>query len=143
MRFRKLRIAFSAACLIACLLLIVLWVRSYQKVDGFRSDNDFIYEDTQSRLYVVNSVDGNVYLSITDRDPMGEWVTTYNTNNRFAISSTNSSTTVTFPNLFPTLICIALGVVPWFRWRFSLRTLLIATTLFAVMLGVILYAVRR
>ena len=29
MRFRKLRIAFSATCLIACVLLIVLWVRSY------------------------------------------------------------------------------------------------------------------
>ena len=28
-RFRKLRIAFSATCLIACVLLIVLWVRSY------------------------------------------------------------------------------------------------------------------
>jgi hypothetical protein len=29
MRFRKLRIAFSATCLVACVLLIVLWVRSY------------------------------------------------------------------------------------------------------------------
>ena len=29
MRFRKLRIAFSATWLIACVLLIVLWVRSY------------------------------------------------------------------------------------------------------------------
>ena len=29
MRFRKLRIAFSATCLIACVLLIALWVRSY------------------------------------------------------------------------------------------------------------------
>jgi hypothetical protein len=29
MKFRKLRIAFSVTCLIACVLLIVLWVRSY------------------------------------------------------------------------------------------------------------------
>ena len=36
MRFRKLRIAWSVACLIACVLLIVLWVRSYWWVDiGF------------------------------------------------------------------------------------------------------------
>src|SRR4051812_19419079 len=28
-RFRKLRIAFSAMCLIACVLLIALWARSY------------------------------------------------------------------------------------------------------------------
>src|SRR4051812_6024482 len=33
MRFRKLRIAFSATCLIACVLLIVLWVRSYWWVE--------------------------------------------------------------------------------------------------------------
>jgi uncharacterized membrane protein YbhN (UPF0104 family) len=33
MRFRKLRIAFSATCLIVCVLLIVLWVRSYWIVD--------------------------------------------------------------------------------------------------------------
>src|SRR5258705_1935739 len=29
MRFRKLRIAFSATCAIACVLFIALWVRSY------------------------------------------------------------------------------------------------------------------
>src|SRR6478672_11082996 len=29
MKFRKLRIAFSATCVIACVLQIVLWVRSY------------------------------------------------------------------------------------------------------------------
>ena len=33
MKFRKLRIAFSATCLIACVLLIVLWVRSYWWVE--------------------------------------------------------------------------------------------------------------
>jgi hypothetical protein len=33
MRFRKLRIAWSVACAIACVLLIALWVRSYWAVD--------------------------------------------------------------------------------------------------------------
>jgi hypothetical protein len=38
----------------------------------------------------------------------------------------------------------ALSAAPWFRWtwKFSLRTLLIATTLIAVMLGLIVWAVR-
>src|SRR6476659_6488605 len=35
MRYRKLRIAWSIACSILCLLLIVLWVRSYWLFDGF------------------------------------------------------------------------------------------------------------
>src|SRR5215207_8940989 len=34
MRFRKLRIAFSATCLIAWVLLIALWVRSYWWIDS-------------------------------------------------------------------------------------------------------------
>ena len=33
MRFRKLRIAWSVVWGIACVLLIVLWVRSYWSVD--------------------------------------------------------------------------------------------------------------
>ena len=39
-----------------------------------------------------------------------------------------------------------LGVAPWIgclRWRFSLRTLLIATTLVAVVLGLAVYAARK
>ena len=38
-----------------------------------------------------------------------------------------------------------LAAVPWIhaRWRFSLRTLLIATTLVAVVLGLVVYAARK
>jgi hypothetical protein len=35
MRFRKLRIAWSVGWGVACVQLIVLWVRSYWWVDGF------------------------------------------------------------------------------------------------------------
>jgi len=34
MTFRKLRIAWSVACAIACVLLIVLWVRSLNRMDA-------------------------------------------------------------------------------------------------------------
>lgn len=47
---------------------------------------------------------------------------------------------------FWTLLAIALTViaayVPELKWRFSLRTLLIAATLFAVVLGLVCYTVR-
>jgi hypothetical protein len=33
MRFRKLRIAFSVAWGVACVLMVVLWVRSYRWID--------------------------------------------------------------------------------------------------------------
>jgi hypothetical protein len=40
------------------------------------------------------------------------------------------------------LVTPLLAVAPWIRWRFSLRTVLIATTLVAVVLGLIVYASR-
>ena len=44
------------------------------------------------------------------------------------------------PHWFCVLTTVALAVAPWFRWskRFSLRTLLIATTLVAVALGMVM-----
>jgi hypothetical protein len=46
------------------------------------------------------------------------------------------------PIWFLIVLTSALATVPWIRWRFSLRTLLIATTLVAVVLGLIIYAAR-
>jgi hypothetical protein len=40
--------------------------------------------------------------------------------------------------LFPA----ACATLPWLRWRFSLRTLLILMTLAAAVLGLVVYAVR-
>jgi hypothetical protein len=46
---------------------------------------------------------------------------------------------------FPVLIIVALVVIPWIqrRKRFSLRSLLIATTLIAIALGVVVWTVGR
>ncbi len=51
--------------------------------------------------------------------------------------------TVVCASWIPTLLAVAAGAVPWaLRRRFSLRTLLIATTLMAVVLGMIVYMLR-
>jgi hypothetical protein len=47
-----------------------------------------------------------------------------------------------FPHWFAILIAGAVAVATWIRWRFSIRTLLIATTLVAVVLGAVVYAIR-
>jgi hypothetical protein len=46
------------------------------------------------------------------------------------------------PNWSLCVLSIACGALPWLRWRFRLRTLLIATTLMAVVLGLAVYASR-
>jgi hypothetical protein len=48
----------------------------------------------------------------------------------------------TAPHWFAMLTALAIAATPWLRWRFSLRTLLIATTLVAVVLGLIVWLSR-
>src|SRR5437660_260907 len=65
MRFRKLRIAFSTTCIIAVVLLIVLWVRSYNNVDSFcyRSGSRVVSLDSKNaRLYISTSASGGADL---------------------------------------------------------------------------------
>jgi len=54
---------------------------------------------------------------------------------------------VAIPHWFLALLLLGLTYVPWMpwhklRWRFSLRTLLIVTTLVAVMLGIGIWLIR-
>jgi hypothetical protein len=52
---------------------------------------------------------------------------------------------IVFPFWLPVFLLTSAAVAPWIRhlsWRFSLRTLLIATTLVAVMLGLIVAVLR-
>jgi hypothetical protein len=44
------------------------------------------------------------------------------------------------PHWFVALLFAALAALPWIRPTFSLRTLLIATTLIAVLLGLVAWA---
>jgi hypothetical protein len=58
MRYRKLRIAFSAACGITCVLLIVMWVQSYSNYEclGVRI--------WRSQVFEVKAVEGKLIASI-------------------------------------------------------------------------------
>src|SRR4051812_42910834 len=59
---RYVRIALSVTCGIACVLLIVLWVRSYWRVDQLNSTN-------QRRLTTVTSNYGELQLlTLTESD---------------------------------------------------------------------------
>ncbi len=51
---------------------------------------------------------------------------------------------IVVPHWFLVLLSAAFAAAPWIRWsnRFSLRALLIGTTIVAVLLGAIVYAIR-
>jgi hypothetical protein len=145
---RYFRIAFSVMCGIACVLLIALWVRSYWWMD------EITYVHSPAKIIVVVSVEGLNGVRI------GPWQFTgaprsmiqsywkprvvYDDNSflGFRFKATPTTKTAAVPYWFSVLLFGSLAVAPWFRWRFSLRTLLIATTLVAVVLGLIVYAIQ-
>jgi hypothetical protein len=145
MNYRKLRIAWSVACGILCLLLVVLWVRSYTCRDGCT---------LASRLY-LDSYYGRIeyHLLLPPYSQEHDWFYfcdspqldfAKNPLLEFRLQSgPNRSGRV--PHWFPLLLSAALAVAPWIRQlnlRFSLRTLLIAMTLVAIVLGLVIWAAR-
>jgi hypothetical protein len=56
----------------------------------------------------------------------------------FAFQHNDTATSIQLPYWFVVLTFGSIAVVPWILWRFSLRTLLIATTLIAAVLGLII-----
>jgi hypothetical protein len=148
---RYLRIAFSTTCLIACVLLIALCARSYHfddMVDGPVKGGKAAF--IQSRV-------GRIMFGMGPRyhDDPWQWrrsekfkhvdqVMEATYKDEFLGFQVTIGTRVFFH--LPYWFCIllfasfgAIGVLPWLSWRFSLRTLLIATTLVAVVLGMIVW----
>ena len=170
MRFRKLRIAWSVACAIACVLLIVLWVRSTWQGEAR------LFKWSEKQRFAVMSLLGEVGVAyVRDADNVGidpsrklDWEENpyypYSGINRTAyphITGRNPPFKARFrwgsprwyqglwyvgaPYWFLTIATASIAIVPWIRpsRRFSLRTLLIVTTLIAVVLGLAIYAARK
>jgi hypothetical protein len=152
MRFRKLRIAWSVLWGLACVLLVVLWVRSYWNREGFQlaNGNQFVSVELNAgvlRIRQIKPFGRNVPLhpyswprSIDDGIPRPFAHGTLG----FGWSGFDNGMEVGVKCWWPVAIILALALTPWLRWsnRFSLRTLLIATTLVAVVLGLIVWATR-
>ncbi len=146
---RYLRIAFSATCLIACVLLIVFWVRSYWWIDalfGLGSAPQYFAVGSE---HGVISVTGNPNLLALlsaanwklEGFPPGPKPAQSGFLGFYYETSQQQGTRLRFPICFLVILSVTAGAAPWIR-RFSLRTLMIATTLVAVVLGLIVWAVR-
>jgi hypothetical protein len=64
----------------------------------------------------------------------------------WSFDSSRDGFRITFPHRLPIAVFALLAAAPWIRQlnrQFSLRTLLIATTLVAVVLGLAVWAARR
>ena len=149
-----LRIAFSAACLIACVLLIALWVRSYQRFDVLayiRYDNAVGNSSERGSLSPFFESDSNHNW----KPVAGRWYFHSEIIDSFARQMPHvilsweeflwdyHPPSNCVPHWTLVVVLVTLSAVPWIPRQFGLRTLLIATTLIAVLLGLIVWAVRR
>jgi hypothetical protein len=57
----------------------------------------------------------------------------------FLLQWTQTSVSIQLPYWFPSLIMVAFAAAPWLPRNFSLRTLLIATTLIAIVSGLVVW----
>ncbi len=149
MIFGKLGIAWSAGCGIICMLLIALWVRSH-----WWTDHVYALIPGGSAVF-IESIDGKSLWYKIDRTAKTSWevasvkATDNVPKNRRVFERSwlpfgnPLSVAWVIPHFVFVLISSALAVLPWFRYRFSLRTLLIATTIVAVVLGFVVYAARK
>ena len=141
MKYRKLRIAFSAACGVFCLLLIALWVRSYWWIDEVYIGRSYPAVCGWGDLYYkpIMHFNNSYQLHVSEHDfgPI-RIDSTWNGDGPLVFRIDGFALPI-WTLLLP---IAAIAILPWLPWRFSLRTLLIATTLVAVVLGLIVYAVR-
>jgi hypothetical protein len=143
MKHRKLRIAWSVGWGMVAVLLCVLWVRSY-----WRSD---VIEGPLSRTTRVSAESRYGGLSLGySRGNFGEWYAqSYSpaygwTNEQIQFGARPPHLFVRLPYVLIISVMAMVATLPWITLskRFSLRTLLIATTLIAVVLAVWAWSLR-
>jgi hypothetical protein len=146
---RYLRIASSVFCGLACVLFVGLWMRSYFWVDtcniasriGLTSCYGTIAYQILRPLY---SFQRDWYYEC---EPVADYVEPHVASRRSEAMqnllrfSWKSRQMSHVPHWAFTMLFVGFSIAPWIhklRWRFSLRTLLIATTIIAGALGLII-----
>ncbi len=151
-----LRISFTAVCGVVAVLLMVLWVRSYREWDQLsipiHKDWWIAIESIRGEfcgwefLSPDGSTDGhwNVYTrplaEVLARERLTDPAYEFGPNKGLRVSEGE----VWVPQWMHIIFTGTLAVLPWITRlrRFSLRTLLLATTLVAVVLGLVVWMVR-
>jgi hypothetical protein len=147
MKYRKLRIAWSVVCGIACVLLITLSVRSYWWVEGARAPlsatRSFQFGTLPGLLAVgMRNVPGEPFM--VDRRQTADWRKLHSGPSQLwgGVIMRQSDNVVYLPLWILVVVSGAVCAKPLVRQlpkRFTTRTLLIATTLVALALGVIVW----
>jgi hypothetical protein len=144
-----LKISWTILCSLAAVLLIALWIRSYWRIDiVFCPTSRPILMNSANGIIQVNILPKNIgtgwgpgcgYMSLSTesesrnlRDqPSWSWI------------SFQKQTAINFPAYAIATLFTFGAAAPWLSIkRFSLRSLLIATTVIAAVLGIAVWSLR-
>lgn len=148
--FKYLRITASALCLMACVLLIVLWVRTKFAYEGFfgplTGTSGLGMASRHGGVGIIahwntkrNSSRWGRFKFAPDESSPREYATALGFGFYQSQSTADDAIAVFVPDWSLLILFGTISAVPWIRWsrRFSLRTLLIGMTLVAVVLGIV------
>jgi hypothetical protein len=137
---RYLRITVTALSLTACVLLIALWVRSVHTRD-LASFGNVIASSMDGRLVFYTLPNGNGPWRLEDH-PRYAAIAGAVPGVPLAFGNVPAGSYLMSPYWFLAFVSGATAILLQWRYpyRFSLRTLLIATTLVAVVLGIVVAA---
>jgi hypothetical protein len=150
MKYRKLRIACSVSCGVLAVLFVIVWAVSFWRayilwsphgVFCFAADYGALRFSCRDPI-VIDPING---WELDSRKPVFDPFENFPMQKpsplefRFDYISTDDIF-IQAPGWSLSSFAVALAAIPWLRSRFSLRTLLIATTVIAVGLGVIVWA---
>ena len=131
---------------VVAVLLCVLWVRSYWRTDTitlYQSNADYIDFGAHRGIIAVScttepslpKIRGIQIESGYHANPGGIL--------GFYVARTPAGIVqLKMPTVLVVILSVAIASASWLSWHFSLRTLLIATTLVAVVLGIIVWVSR-
>jgi hypothetical protein len=141
-KYRKLQIGWSVLSGVGVLLLIAIWIRS----STFQDDATQLCYDNMLRII---SDRGNLHIYREPHSPGGplesEWLFDSSRTEKlgpvtngplgfcFVIHS-KSWFHFAIPYWLAAILVAGIGVAPWRRWNFSLRTMFVAVTIAAVFL---------
>jgi hypothetical protein len=154
MKHRNLRIAWSVAWGLLAVLLCLLWVRSNSYLNEFwvnipfKRGLGFISWDSSASVTIeVREPDPTLYSVGYSNHEAIHVARGREDNGRhsllgFYVAYEPGVSYIWIPYWFLIPLSVIAAAAPWLRHRFSLRTLLIATTLIAVVLGMIVWMSR-
>lgn len=130
-----LRIGWTVLCGTAFVLSVMMWTPSYKRPVNLTGFHHWI-----TVLQGVVYIDAQFDVSPNLARPLPNSIFT---NTGAPITPYGQPTAI--PMWVCTVIPISLSIIPWLQWphRFSLRTLLIFTTLVALVLGMVVYFTRN